>query len=161
MGIIKYDIFMKGYLFMKKVLLALLSLAICMTVGCGNTQSESEAEDKATSSIDGTWETVSNGWEYYGETQPQYYVRFTDEEISYGHMKAGEFVLDYSDKINSIETDGEDSYTVQATSSNGTQYTFKSSEEDAGILEYYGTWDTEAFGDTYSGSASLVRSSVE
>ena len=161
MGIIKYDIFMKGYLFMKKVLLALLSLAICMTVGCGNTQSESEAEDKATSSIDGTWETVSNGWEYYGETQPQYYVRFTDEEISYGHMKAGEFVLDYSDKINSIETDGEDSYTVQATSSNGTQYTFKSSEEDAGILEYYGTWDSEAFGDTYSGSASLVRSSVE
>ena len=159
MGIIKYDIFIKGYLFMKKVLLALLSLAICMTVGCGSTQSESE--DKATSSIDGTWETVSNGWEYYGETQPQYYVRFTDEEISYGHMKAGEFVLDYSDKINSIETDGEDSYTVQATSSNGTQYTFKSSEEDAGILEYYGTWDSEAFGDTYSGSASLVRSSVE
>lgn len=159
MGIIKYDIFMKGYLFMKKVLLALLSLAICMTVGCGNTQAESE--DKATSSIDGTWETVSNGWEYYGETQPQYYVRFTDEEINYGHMKAGEFVLDYSDKINSIETDGEDSYTVQATSSNGTQYTFKSSEEDADILEYYGTWDSEAFGDTYSGSASLVRSSVE
>ncbi len=167
---------------MKKIVIAVLTLGMCMAVGCGNKQSESEEiigganepttinlestatgdnENSNDSIIEGMWETASNGWEYDGEIQPQYYVTFADDKINYGHMKDGEFVLEYSDEIDTFSTTDKGGYKVQATASNGTQYTYQSSEETEDILEYYGTWNEDEFGDTYSGSASLVRSSVE
>lgn len=165
---------------MKKMLIT-LSVVACITASCGNNESNGEdiiggadepksiylesdlmKDDSATSNIDCTWETVSNGLEYHGEIQPEYYVHFTDDEILYEHMKDGEFVLDHADEINYFYTSEKaDKYIIQATSSNGTQYTFQTSADDADILEYFGTWDEDEYEDNYSGSSSLVRSSIE
>ena len=108
-------------------------------------------------SIEGTWQTVSMGNEEDGILQPEYYVQFTDSGIDYGHMKDGEFVLDHSDKISSLEELATGKYRVQAESSNGVQYTYQTSESDNDILEYYETWNEEDFSSLYSGSASLNK----
>ncbi len=121
---------------------------------------ESEPEDNKTDnplSISGTWVTASMGYEYYGETQAEYYVQFTDTDVNYLHTKAGDYVLDHSDKINSIEETATGGFIVQAETAEGNQYTYRTSEGDKDILEYYGTWNEEEFSDTYSGGASLSR----
>ncbi len=165
---------------MRKMLITLLAVA-SVTAGCGNNQSNDEdligganeptsiylesdltKDASSDSNIDCTWETVSNGLEYHGEIQPEYYVHFTDDEIIYGHMKDGVFVLDHADEINYFYTSEKaDKYIIQATSSNGTQYTFKTSADDKDILEYFGTWNEDEYENNYSGSSSLVRSNIE
>ena len=82
---------------------------------------------------------------------------FFEDAIEYGYVENDKFVLDHSDKICSIEQFSEHGFTVQAETDTGVQYTYKTSEDDETILEYYGTWDETKYADNYSGSASLFR----
>ena len=107
-------------------------------------------------SIPGIWQTVSIGYVDADSMQPEYYVRFTDSEIQYGHMKEGEFSLEYSDKISTIEVTTGGGFRVQAENANGVKYTYQTSEDDSMLLEYYGTWDENEFAENYSGSSSLT-----
>ena len=92
-----------------------------------------------------------------GSMSPEYHVRFTDSEIQYGHMKDGTFVLDHSDPITLFEETSEGKYKVQASASNGVQYTYRTSASDNSVLEYYETWDEDDFHSMYRGGASLWR----
>ena len=109
-------------------------------------------------SITGTWQTASMAYEADGTMYPEYYVRFTDSEILYGHMKNGNFISDHSDKIIRRETTASDGLKVQAEASNGVQYTYQTSASDREILEYYETWNEDDFPEMYRGGASLSRS---
>ena len=109
-------------------------------------------------SITGTWQTASMAYEADGTMYPEYYVRFTDSEILYGHMKNGNFISDHSDKIIRRETTASDGLKVQAEASNGVQYTYQTSSGDREILEYYETWNEDDFPEMYRGGASLSRS---
>ncbi len=108
-------------------------------------------------SLTGTWVTASMGYEYYGTTQAEYYVKFTDTEISYGHMKDDEFILDHSDKIVSLEKVTTGGCMVKAETANGGQYTYRTSKGDDDTLEYYDTWNEDDFPKKYRGGASLSR----
>ena len=110
-------------------------------------------------SIPGTWQTASMGYESDGTMSPEYYVRFTDSEVVYGHMKNGEFVPDHADPIIRLSADAAGGVKVQAQASNGAQYTFRTCESDDTILEYYETWREEEFAKMYRGGASLSRCS--
>lgn len=107
--------------------------------------------------IPGIWQTASVGYGDEDSMQPEYYVKFTDSEIQYGHMKDGEFSLEYSDKISTVEVTAGGGFRVQAENSDGLKYTFQTCEDDSTILEYYGTWDENEFAQTYSGSSSLIN----
>ncbi|MBE5841182.1 MAG: sodium ion-translocating decarboxylase subunit beta [Butyrivibrio sp.] len=107
--------------------------------------------------ISGTWQTASIGYEVDGEMQPEYYVKFSDSEIIYGHMEKNDFVPDHIDSISNFEKLSEGGYKVQAESESGVQYTYRSAEGDINILEYYATWDEKDFSEKYSGSSSLSR----
>lgn len=113
----------------------------------------------ASAAITGTWLTASMGYEYNGTSQPEYYVQFTDSEINYGHMNGEEFELDHADKICSIDEISEGRYLIQAETSGGSRYTYRTSENDGDILEYYETWSEEEFPEQYRAGASLTRSS--
>ena len=162
---------------MKKVLCVLIAGAmICLSVAaCGNNSESNNSavvavekesvsavetsEDNSTDkelSIPGIWQTASAGYEYEDSIQPEYYVQFADSEIQYGHMKDGEFSLDHSDKISTIEVTDNSGVRVQAENSEGFKYTYQTCEDDSTILEYYGTWDENEFAETYSGSSSLL-----
>lgn len=108
-------------------------------------------------SVSGTWQTASMGIAEDGTMFPEYYVRFTDSEILYGHLKNGQFVLDHSNKIVSLEKTAAGGYRIQAESSNGGQYTYQTCESDDAVLEYYETWREEDFPEMYRGGASLHR----
>ena len=109
-------------------------------------------------SVPGTWQTASIGFSDDGTMQPEYYVRFADSDILYGHLNDGQFVLDHSDKIVSLEASATGGIRVQAEASNGVQYTYQTSESDDNVLEYYETWREGDFPETYRGGASLSRS---
>ena len=109
-------------------------------------------------SIPGTWQTASVGYADNGTMSPEYTVQFTGAYIIYGHLKNGEFVPDHSDKITSFEEPAAGRYKVQASSSNGVQYTYRTSESDSTVLEYYETWNEADFSAMYRGGASLSRS---
>ena len=137
--------------------LILISVLFAMPLltGCNKNQKASTISPENT--IPGTWQTASMGYEYFGTIQPEYYVQFTNSEIIYGHMKNGEYVTDHSDRIIRLEEIAPGEFQVQAESSNGTQYTYLTSENDNRVMEYYGTWNEEAFPETYSIGASLSR----
>ena len=105
----------------------------------------------------GTWQTASIGFADDGTMAPEYYVQFTDAEIVYGHMQDGEFVFDHADSIVSLGEGPAGGYRIQAESSGGVQYTYQTCEGDDTILEYYETWDEDAFPEMYRGGASLSR----
>ncbi len=115
----------------------------------------SAAADPDTPSIPGMWQTASIGYSDAGSMQPEYYVRFAEAVILYGHLKDGQFVLDHSDKILSFGEAPAGGIRVQAEASNGVQYTYQTCESDDAVLEYYETWQEEAFPETYRGGASL------
>ncbi len=159
---------------MKKRLLAVLLLTFMLaTVGCGakeeattpanetNTTSEDEQaankeNNTATdaSAISGTWQSSSITGE--GDYPCEYYVQFGASEIQYGHITStGKFEAEYSDRINSFEEIGTNSFMVKATASNGTLYTYRTSIEDTSKLEYFGTWNEAEFDNNYSASDSL------
>ncbi|MCR5024824.1 MAG: hypothetical protein K6A90_10895 [Lachnospiraceae bacterium] len=124
--------------------------------------SGNDASSNNKPSVKGTWETGSIGYEADdGTVQPLYYVQFTDSEINYGHLKEGEFVSEYSDKISLIEEPEEGRYKVQAEASNGGKYTYQTCETDKDTLEYFDTWDEKEFPEKYSGGASLSKSNYQ
>ena len=65
--------------------------------------------------------------------------------------------MNHSDKIRLLEDTTAGGYRIQAESSNGTQYTYQTSEEDADLLEYYETWNEAEFPEMYRAGASLSR----
>ena len=111
-----------------------------------------------TPSITGTWQTASMAYEADGTMYPEYFVRFTDSEILYGHMKNGDFTPDHSDKIIHLEMIASGGFKIQAEAANGVQYTYQTSANDRDILEYYETWNEGSFPEMYRGGASLSRS---
>lgn len=107
--------------------------------------------------IAGTWQTVSVMVNEDGTGAPEHYVQFTDKEINYGLIENGKFVTEYSDKVSLFEKTSTGGFIVQAETSTGSKYTFRTAESDPSIMEYYGTWDEKDFAKEYSGSASLMR----
>ena len=129
-----------------------------MLAGCSSSQSSTEdSTPKPAAGIQGTWQTASMGYECNGTFQPEYYVQFTGSEIVYGHMKNGEFVPEFSDQIIHLEEISDGVFKIQAESSGGAQYTYRTSENDPLVLDYFGSWKDEDFPETYSGGASLRR----
>lgn len=106
--------------------------------------------------VPGTWQSASVA-EKDGKSEPEFYVRFTRTEIQYGHMNEGEFVNDRSDKISRIDRNIEGYYLIQAESAKTGKYTFKTSKNDTGIMEYYTTWDENEFADKYVGGSSISK----
>lgn len=105
----------------------------------------------------GLWQTGSIICEEDGPAHPAAYVKFKSSEIEYGQILRNEFVPAYVDKISRFEESGDGSMLIQAESSQGIKYTYKSSEGSINTLEYYETWDQKDFADTYSGGGSLNR----
>lgn len=139
---------------MKRTGLALLAATVLLMAGCGAAAEEQKAE---TPVITGTWATGSWGYEYYGKSQPEYYVQFTDSEIVYLHENGDTLVPDHSNRIKSIEEIGPDRYRIKAESESGYQYTYQTDDDDPDILCYYSTWDENEFPHEYSGGSSLTR----
>ena len=54
------------------------------------------------------------------------------------------------------ETLTDEGYAVRQAA-NGVQYTFRTCETDTDVLEYFETWDEQAFADMYRGGASLWK----
>lgn len=106
--------------------------------------------------VPGTWQSASMV-EKDDKSQPEFYVRFTRTEIQYGHMTDGEFVNDRSDKISRLDRNIEGYYLIQAESAKTGKYTFKTSKDDTGIMEYYTTWDENEFADKYVGGSSISK----
>ncbi len=149
----------KKHISVMPVTLAAVLLLVILS-GCGKSAAAPQATEPAVTgpellSIPGTWQTASMGFALDGTMQPEYYVRFTDSDVLYGHLENGQLVLDHSDTIFSIGEASTGGYCVQAQASNGVQYTFRTCESDDTVLEYYETWQEEAFPETYRGGASL------
>ncbi len=108
-------------------------------------------------SIAGTWQTATMEYTADGEMYPEYYVRFNDSTIDYGHMKNGVFESDHSNKIVSAEEIRPGKYKVQAETADGKKYTYQTCEEDDSVLEYFETWNEDDFPTMYRGGESLSR----
>lgn len=108
-------------------------------------------------SIPGTWQTASVVSEEDGTAHPAYHVQFTDSEILYGHMKDGAFVVDHTDTVSRFEKTAAGGFTIRAEAANGVRYTFRTSESDHDVLEYFETWNEADFPESYRGGASLSR----
>ena len=119
---------------------------------------EEESEDGAEKFLAGTWITASQGYEYYGTPQPEYYVRFEGTDIIYGHMKDGEFVSDHTNTACFIDQLPGGGYIVKAETENGDRYTYRSAQNDMDVLNYYEGWDESEFSKKYRAGASLSRS---
>lgn len=116
----------------------------------------SESQEES-GSVPGTWHTVSIVPNDDGTGAPEHYVQFTDTSINYGHMEDEEFVVDYSDTIALLNKTVTGGFTIQAKSSTGEEYTYRTAENDTTVLEYYSTWDEAEYADKYSATASLMR----
>ena len=103
------------------------------------------------------WSTSSMVPDEFGNISAEWVVEFEDMMIHYGHVVDGEFVVDHTDIIRYLEQYGEHSFRIKSETASGVQYTYKTSENDETILEYYETWDEDKYADTYSGGASLSR----
>ena len=110
-------------------------------------------------SIPGTWQTASVVSEEDGSAHPAYHVRFTDSEILYGHMEDGAFVVDHTDTVSRFEKTAAGGFRILAEAANGVRYTFRTSESDHDVLEYFETWNEADFPESYRGGASLSRCS--
>ena len=119
--------------------------------------SETSEETSDAVTVPGTWQTVSIG-AADDAGAPVHYVQFAAKEINYGKMKGGKFELEYSDKISRIEEISKGRFLVQAESSRGTQYTYRTAETDSDVMEYYASWNEDEFADTYSAGESLMKS---
>jgi hypothetical protein len=104
-----------------------------------------------------SWSTSSMVPDESGIISAEWVVEFEDMMIHYGHVVDGEFVVDHTDIIRYLEQYGEHSFRIKSETASGVQYTYKTSENDENILEYYETWDEDKYADTYSGGASLSR----
>ena len=107
--------------------------------------------------LSGTWQTASIGYEADGEMQPEYYVRFENLQVLYGHMKDGEFITDHVDEISLLDEFSAGMYKIQVETEGGEKYTLQTPEGDKDVLEYYETWNDDEFPDAYRGGSSLTR----
>ena len=108
-------------------------------------------------SIPGIWQTASMAYEDDSTMYPEHYVRFTDTEAQYGHLKDGKFDVEYTHRIEEFETLPDGGYRVKLESDIGVQYTYQTAESDPDVLEYYDTWNEADFPTMYRGGASLSR----
>lgn len=122
-------------------------------------ESEDAGEDRQgeLSELAGIWQTVSMIALDDETAGPEYHVRFTDQEIEYGHMEDDTFVTDHTDMISLFEELPGGGYRIQAETADGVEYTYQTSESAPGILDYYETWEESEFPDMYRGGASLWR----
>ena len=67
---------------------------------------------------------------------------------------------EYADKISKLEKTTAGGFIVQAESSNGVKYTFKTSETDVNTMEYYETWTESEYAEKYSASGSITKSNA-
>ena len=122
----------------------------------------SDANKNAASSdfemIPGTWQTASMISNPDGTVVPSHYIKFTETGIKYGQMKDGAFVEEYTDKITKFDKTEGDGFIVQAESSNGIKYTYKTSASDVNTMEYYETWTESEYSEKYSASGSITKS---
>ena len=107
--------------------------------------------------LSGTWVTASQGYEYYGTPQAEYYVRFESTDIIYGHMKDGEFMPDHTNTVSLIEQTDGGGCIVKAKTADGAKYSYRSAESDMDTLNYYSTWNEDDFPGNYHAGASLTR----
>ena len=107
--------------------------------------------------IPGTWQTASIVMVDEENMAPEYYVQFTGSDIVYGHLKDGNFVPEYTDKIFVCEQLASGGYLIKSINSSGVKYTYLTSESDDTILEYYETWDEFDYAEKYFGGASLSK----
>ena len=125
--------------------------------------SESSTEDTTEKNADGVELAIPGTWQAASivtkddKAEPEFYVQFTKTEICYGHMTDGQFVKEYSDKILRFDKTIDGSYLVQAESAKAGRYTFKTSENDKTIMEYYSTWEDAEFADKYIGGSSISK----
>ena len=121
--------------------------------------STAKADNEAVAFLAGTWMTASQGYEYYGEIQPEYYVRFTRNYVKYGHLKSGKFILDHKSKIVSTKKiNNQTGYRIKVKADNGYKYCYQTSEDgNVDSLDYYMTWNESEFPGMLSGSSSLER----
>ena len=119
--------------------------------------SDSQAPEGENASVPGTWHTVSIKPNDDGTGAPEHYVQFTETNINYGHMEEEEFVVDYSDAITLLNKTVNGGFIIQAKSSTGTEYTYRTAENDTTVLEYYSTWNEAEYADNYSANSSLMR----
>ena len=77
----------------------IVSALLLMTALTGCDKNRKTSTGSSANMVPGMWQTASMGYEYYGTLQPEYYVKFTNSEIIYGHMKNGAYVPDHSDRI--------------------------------------------------------------
>ena len=155
---------------------ALILIVLCLLCACGNknitsaspvpsptgvpAQPTAAAEDdgiEIPAALIGVWRTASFGYEYYGEEQPEFFVRFIDSQIQYGHTDNGTFVMEYADDIDSIQEIDDGIYRIQSKEHGGREYTYQTAGDDDSILEYYSTWNEREFADHYSASSSLLK----
>ena len=129
--------------------------------------SETSTEDTTEKNADGVelaipgiWQAASIVPKDDNTSGPEYYVQFTKTEICYGHMKDGQFVKDSSDKIVRFSKTVDGLYIVQAESAKAGKYTFKTSESDQTVMEYYSTWEDTEFADKYIGGSSISKCSA-
>ena len=125
--------------------------------------SENPTDNKdaaASDAIPGTWQTASMSSNADGTLAPSRYIQFTSADIKYGQMKDGAFVEEYSDKITKLEKTAAGGFIVQAESSNGVKYTFKTSDTDVNTMEYYETWTESEYAEKYSASGSITKSNA-
>ena len=107
--------------------------------------------------IPGTWQTASMASSPDGTVAPSRFIKFTEDGIEYGQMKDGAFVKEYTDKISKFDKCEGDGFIVQAESSTGIKYTYKTSATDVNTMEYYETWDEAQYSEKYSASGSITK----
>ncbi len=143
----------------QRLIALLFILAMVQVVGtsCFRLDVTAKGSDQAVKFLKGTWQTGSMGYEYNGTTQAMYYVKFTKNNIKYGHMNGNKFVLDHQDKIAKTKKLATGGYRIQATTADGVKYMYQSAVSDMNALEYYDTWDTSDLGNHYYGTSSLWK----
>ena len=107
--------------------------------------------------IPGTWQTASMASSPDGTVTPSHFIKFTEDGIEYGQMKDGAFVKEYTDKITKFDKTEGNGFIVQAESSTGVKYTYKTCATDVNTMEYYETWEESQYSEKYSASGSITK----
>ena len=119
---------------------------------------DSAAAASGDAAIAGTWQTASLVTSTEGTVAPSHYIQFSATDIKYGQMKDGAFVEEYADKITKLDKTAAGGFIVQAESTNGVKYTYKTSDTDVNTMDYYETWDEAQYSEKYSASGSIIKS---
>lgn len=122
-----------------------------------NPDANKDSESSGFEMIPGTWQTASMASNPDGTVTPSHFIKFTEDGIEYGQMKDGAFVKEYTDKITKFDKTEGNGFIVQAESSTGVKYTYKTSATDVNTMEYYETWEESQYSEKYSASGSITK----